>query len=913
MKLTLRPAWILLTFIAIGLWPAASAAGPSTGSRTLDGLGILVIAHGGTPAWNAPVKAVAEQLRSRVPAEAAFLMGTKDRTPQEAYERLVAAGARRIVVVPLLVSSHSAHAEQVKFIAGARPDYPHAEHMQLAQLRGPVPVVGAAGAMDDHPLIAAILADRARALSRNPGDESLVIVAHGPNEDAEAARWIDATRSLGSHVRSAVPFRDIDVRLLRDDAPKPVKEKALADLRAAVADRAKIGRVIVVPLLVSTGRVGDQIPGVLEGLAFAWDGRPLLPDSRVGEWILAQAQRVGQPPDAPPADPLRYEEQLVVTATRTEQRLADVPVRTEVIDRATIDETGSRSVADVLSRQLGAEIVPTLAGDGIQLQGIDARGILVLVDGQEVIGKIGGSVDLANLLVDDVERIEIVKGAGSAVYGSDALGGVINVLTRTAAQPIALSAEQRFESLDGRTSLVSAGGRNGRWSGLLSASRVSRDAYDLVPAEPTTTGSAYRKIGVNAKTSRRFGTATDLSVVSRYYDEEAADVTMSRGVIYDDRVLDDRWQGIAELRTKPASAGSLTVRGHLTRYTHDFERVTRATRAAAPDRTAERIGEFEAQYDHAVGMRHLLTVGTEYERSGMTSDRISPRRRDLDTAVGFIQDEWSAHDRVRLLAGVRFDNHSAFGSAWSPKLAVLVRGADAVRIRASYGEGFKAPEFKDLYYVYANRAAGYQVIGNADLRAETSRSLNGSVDVDLWNRKARLTVTGFRHAIADLIDSRFVGVDPASRLLTYQTANVGRARTYGVETDASVTPAPWVTFGIGYGWLDATDRATGEPLTLRARRSVKGRAIVRAGRLGLTGAIFGRYLGRRAFADTNRDGRIDDFSPALNLWDARVAKDLGRQVQVFLGADNLFAEQDVRYFPSPGRRVYAGASVRYSR
>ncbi len=110
-----------------------------------------------------------------------------------------------------------------------------------------------------------------------------------------------------------------------------------------------------------------------------------------------------------------------------------------MIDRATIDETGSRSVADVLSRQLGAEIVPTLAGDGIQLQGIDARGILVLVDGQEVIGKIGGSVDLANLLVDDVERIEIVKGAGSAVYGSDALGGVINVLTRTATQPIALT------------------------------------------------------------------------------------------------------------------------------------------------------------------------------------------------------------------------------------------------------------------------------------------------------------------------------------------------------------------------------------------------------------------------------------------------------------------------------------------
>lgn len=89
--------------------------------------------------------------------------------------------------------------------------------------------------------------------------------------------------------------------------------------------------------------------------------------------------------------------------------------------------------------------------------------------------------------------------------------------------------------------------------------------------------------------------------------------------------------------------------------------------------------------------------------------------------------------------------------------------------------------------------------------------------------------------------------------------------------------------------------------------------MVRADRLGLSGAVFARYFGRRAFADTNRDGRIDDFSPALSLWDARIAKDVGRHVQFFVGVDNLFAEQDARYFPSPGRRVYAGTAVHYPR
>jgi hypothetical protein len=225
--------------------------------------------------------------------------------------------------------------------------------------------------MDDHPLVAAILADRAKALSQDPSRESLVIVAHGPNEDAEAVQWTEAIRLLGSRIRSTVRFREIDVRLLRDDAPKPVKDRALAELKAAVEDRARSGRIIVVPLLVSTGRIGDQIPDVLNGLEFAWDGRPLLPDARIAEWIIAQTNTVAAQSTQPSAaNPPRYEEQVVVTATRTERLLQDVPVQTEVVGRATIDAAGSRSVADMLSRQIGTEVVPTLAGEGVQLQGI---------------------------------------------------------------------------------------------------------------------------------------------------------------------------------------------------------------------------------------------------------------------------------------------------------------------------------------------------------------------------------------------------------------------------------------------------------------------------------------------------------------------------------------------------------------
>jgi len=212
----------------------------------------MVIAHGAGPSWNAPVESAVARTSRSMPAAVGYLMGD-GRTPQQAYDTLVRQGVSRIVVVPLLVSSHRAHAEQIRFLAGLRPDCPP---------RGPH-VPGAAARLRSRanrdprpgrrPAVAAILADRARALSRAPGAETLLLVAHGPNEDEDAARWTATMRALAREIGARMPFREIDTCLLRDDAPKPVKERALAELRAAAEAHAAAGRVIVVPLLLSPG------------------------------------------------------------------------------------------------------------------------------------------------------------------------------------------------------------------------------------------------------------------------------------------------------------------------------------------------------------------------------------------------------------------------------------------------------------------------------------------------------------------------------------------------------------------------------------------------------------------------------------------------------------------------------------
>ncbi len=883
--------------------PAGAAAAPPVDT------GVLVVAHGGDVRWNAHVKEVVARVRRTLPAEVGFLMGVPDQKAEEGYAKLVAAGVGRVVVVPLFVSSHSDHYEQVRFIGGLRGDYPHAEHMKLAQLHGPAPVASVTSALDDHPLLGAILADRARALSEQPASESLVIVAHGPNEDAEAEVWTATIRRLGEQVRSATGIGDVDVRLLRDDAPEPVKDQALAELRVSVETRASRGRVLVVPLLVAPGKVADQIPQVLAGLDFRWNGQTLLPDDRVVQWVVAQATAASAASRT--AGSLRYREQLVVTATRTERPLEEIPVHTEVIGREVLEAAAARSVGEALLHSAGVEVVPSLAGESIQLQGLAGRSVLVLVDGQEVLGKIGGEVDLGSLLAHDVERIEIVKGAGSALYGSDALGGVVNVLTRQPSNPVALSFTRRFESLEGRTTEGSASLRSGRWAGSASASRISRDAYDLTPSEPATTGSDYRKLAASARLSCRFGERSAITLSARHYDEEAADVSASRATVYDDLVDDERSQLLAELRTGVGATGMLKTRGHLQRYSHDFERVSRTSKVASPDLTRERLAEAEAQYDQPLGKRHLLSVGGELEGAEMTSDRIVGASRDITTSVAYAQDEWFVNDRLRLVAGVRLDHNSAFGSAWSPKLAAMVRLLPPLRLRASVGEGFKAPEFKDLYIQFGNRAAGYQIVGNPELRPETSRSSSAGLELEMWDGRLRASVTYFRNRIDDLIEPSFAMRDPQSGLMTFQSRNVAAVRTRGTETDITIAPKRWAGFGLSHTWLDAEDRSTGEPLTLRPRHTLKARTTLRRDKTRLS--LFARYLGERAFADADSDGRIDEWAPGAFVFDVNLAYDLGRTLRLVLGAENAFNERDPRFFPVAGRRLYAGLVLRYER
>jgi sirohydrochlorin cobaltochelatase len=297
-KTGMRRALQLLSLLTLSLL--------GRGTASADGPGILLLAHGGSTEWNAQVTKLAGKVDQITPTEVAFGMATRANI-QAALDRLGARGVKEVVAVPLFVSSWSSVITSTEYLLGLRADPPrelaiyakmnhgppsHDDHSQADQSR---PVTSSlpirmAPALNDHPIVADILTSRARSISRNPAGEAVVIVAHGPSGDEENRRWQTDMASIAERIRQGERFASIDHLTLRDDAAKPVRDRATAELRAVLTKRLGEGRrVLIVPLLVSFGGIERGLRQRLEGLPYVMPDTALVPDERLVTWVLAMA------------------------------------------------------------------------------------------------------------------------------------------------------------------------------------------------------------------------------------------------------------------------------------------------------------------------------------------------------------------------------------------------------------------------------------------------------------------------------------------------------------------------------------------------------------------------------------------------------------------------------------------------
>ncbi len=257
--------------------------------------GLLVVAHGAGAEWKARVRETVAQVEWEGPVGLAFLRGEEKESAgwNAAVSHLTARGARRIVVVPLMVSSYGSHYRQIRYYAGELTELPGelAAHDHGTHAPPPVPMRVTA-ALDDAPELAAALGARWAELDAADRRRPLLLVAHGPNDSADAIEWVENIGAVSEGLRTRTRS-DLHVALLRDDAPPEVRKEAVAAMRdtvLAMAARAA-DSVVAMPVMISAGSITRvKIPADLDGLPIRYRAEPLAPRAELARWIERSAR-----------------------------------------------------------------------------------------------------------------------------------------------------------------------------------------------------------------------------------------------------------------------------------------------------------------------------------------------------------------------------------------------------------------------------------------------------------------------------------------------------------------------------------------------------------------------------------------------------------------------------------------------
>ncbi|MFN2387332.1 MAG: TonB-dependent receptor domain-containing protein [Thermoanaerobaculia bacterium] len=574
---------------------------------------------------------------------------------------------------------------------------------------------------------------------------------------------------------------------------------------------------------------------------------------------------------------------LVVTATMTPEEERDLGSAATVITREWIEASGARTVVELLREVPGVDVARQ-GSDGaltsVFLRGANSPHLLVLVDGARMNSPYFSGYDFSSLTTENIERIEVVRGPFSPLYGSDAIGGVIQIFTRpSSARPAGrATAEGGSEGQRGLAAFVSAGVADFAAAASFSDSRSDGHRRN----------SDWEERGGSLRLDWRPNDVLQIGLEGALRESEVGIPGPVGGESPRARQEDREERLQVPIRFRPAS-------GHDASFL--FARVASERLYTDPDSdfaSESRPETLQARVsDTFRAGRHELTAFGSWERWRVSDRSNFGTSLDDDSSTlwgGGVQDIVSLGRGLVLTAGVRYDRHSDFGEAWSPRGTLAwVDGSGRWKLRASAGSAFRAPSVGELFYPFS---------GNPDLEPERVTSYEvgaarflgaGSLELSLfWNEYRNLIVFEFSTSLNE---------------------NVGRARTRGAELIARVPVGERAELKAGYTWLDAEDRQTGEDLLRRPRHRAAA-AVAWRPLEGWTVTPRIVFVGRRADADPLTRARVSE--PSYLRLDLFTRYDLGL-FEPFARVENVTDRgyQEVRGYPAPGRRFSGGLEVRF--
>ncbi|MEA2064631.1 MAG: TonB-dependent receptor, partial [Gemmatimonadota bacterium] len=434
-------------------------------------------------------------------------------------------------------------------------------------------------------------------------------------------------------------------------------------------------------------------------------------------------------------------DKVVVTATLSEQEIKWVPAATEVITETEINEMGAKSVADALAeaQSLTLQEIPG-QGTSASLRGLSTKHTLVLLDGRRVSTGFRNQIDLGEIPNSMIERIEIVRGPSSALYGSDAVGGVINIITRQPAEGITGRLGVRYgQSRYGEAKAPhlsgSLAGKSGRLGYSLTTSVDRKGLYDRDKSTAQTTGDEKNIASSSGKISLEVASDQKLTGGLEYSKTEREGVR-TWGWGDGTRLADSQRRSVfLEYMGELRETTNLMFRGYQSHFEMDIDIIPLAGGPGGSPLIAsgdkyhldQDLYQLEGRWSELLAGRHQVTMGGDY-RSEKRKDNntLKESGRDVNNGAFFIQDQFQISEPLLLILGGRYDRHSDFGSEFSPKVSATWSANDNLRVKCSYGEGFRAPTICELYIEQSTKKRIERA--NPDLDAETSRSFEFGVE-----------------------------------------------------------------------------------------------------------------------------------------------------------------------------------------
>lgn len=658
---------------------------------------------------------------------------------------------------------------------------------------------------------------------------------------------------------------------------------------------------------------------------------------------------------------------IVVTATRSDRALSDAPVAVQVLSRQKLDDNHAHTLKDALALLPNVYLrqVHGKTGYEISMQGFSGDQVLVLIDGLPITASTGSTVNLNQYMNMDIEQIEIVQGAASAQFGSAAMGGVINIITKPISTTkahitteIATNGQQNPSGRDIDTnkryveaSIEGVLDKGQRLHARLSGSyldnaglSLNQDAWpqlkDASEQSQVSARLSYTPDGKRSLNDNDTASADTRLIKNSQYWLEASQYKeddVSRFDYYvaprylaqqkDESITKQRVSIGARTDIAPHSSDrsktyKLSAQALYEDYQSDSDTKTEQVSTSIRDTTITTalaqaqlgLPAWVLSDDHT----HLLQVGGQIQQDTLsqTKNQISELiKDDVSRDVGeiYLQDDWLIGDNWEVLSGVRYQNDEDFGDHIAPKIAVKynyldTNGRDHI-FRSSIGSGYRVPNLKERYYVFDHSNLGYKVMGNPDLQPETSTSYQVGYQGQLSDT-VNLHINGFYNEIEDLIQTDEDNATYEGNIAIYKYMNVDSAKTYGGDVGVDWQLDSNAKLQANYAYIHTHNDVTDTELTYQPNHKVMLALDYRINdKLQLIPRL--NYESKQLITTSDQA-----YSPSWWTLDSKLNYDATANLSLYAAINNIFdVQRDVKdsndYRPIDNREWLLGASYHW--